>query len=109
MPERGYVNVATSLRIKDARILKLKLAESGFNSLHSFLKAFIRSEGEVFTSKLTSKPRNEKSQNELISARVVDRAGFEPATFRMPSGRFGNDPRLRSSSYQTDLPARVQS
>ena len=109
MPPRGYVNFGTSMKIEDAEILRQKLAQLGFGSLHSLLEAILEDEINTFTSKLTGKPGNEKPQNELVSAKMVDRAGFEPATFRMPSGRFGNDPRLRSSSYQTDLPARVQS
>ena len=69
MPAKGYVNVATSLRVEDACILRQKLAELGFSSLHSFLKAFIKGENTVFTSKVTSKGVNEKAQNELISAK----------------------------------------
>ena len=109
MPPRGYVNFGTSMRIEDAEVLREKLAQLGFSSLHSLFEAILREEISMFTSKFTGKLENEKPQNELFSARMVDRAGFEPATFRMPSGRFGNDSRLRSSSYQTDLPARVQS
>ena len=69
MPAKGYVNVATSLRVEDACILRHKLAELGFSSLHSFLKAFIKGERTVFTSKVTSKGVNEKAQNELILAK----------------------------------------
>ena len=72
MPAKGYVNVATSLRVKDAYILRQKLAELGFSSLHSFLKTFINGEKTVFTSKLTSKTETEKPQNGLVLPNQAD-------------------------------------
>jgi len=69
MPPKGYVNIATSLKTEDAEILREKLAQLGFSSLHSLLKAIVRDETNAFTGKITSKTENEKPQNELVLPR----------------------------------------
>ena len=60
MPPRGYENIGATLKIEDAEIVRQKLAQLGFASLHSLLKAILEDEIDTFTSKPTGKSKNEK-------------------------------------------------
>jgi len=70
MPPKGYVNVSTTLKIKDAEILRERITQLGFSSLHSFLKAIVRDERPDFTSMFTSKTELEKPKNGLTLPRI---------------------------------------
>ena len=57
MPMPGYVNIATSLKAEEAKILKAKLNEAGFASVHAFLRYV--AQNRFLTSNFTSKsPEN---------------------------------------------------
>ncbi len=86
MPMPGYVNVATSLKAEEAQILKTKLAEEGFTSLHSFLRHVIQN--GLLTSNFTSKNRDYASSSfstsSVAPSHVEPRAGLDPATPALP-------------------------
>ena len=94
MPPKGYVNVGTSMKIQDAEVLREKLAQLGFDSLRSLLRAIVSDETQALTGKLTSRTENESSK---LNGGIIPKAGN---AHRWWAGR---DLNSRPSACQADV------
>jgi hypothetical protein len=71
MPNKGYVNVATSMRKEDAARLHDLLSSYGYTTLHQFLKA-ITAGNVTFTSKPNPTSQNyQQKKKDFMAGPVV--------------------------------------